>query len=75
VPGLAAEWGVSPDQILRLIRAGELVALNVALRTSSRPRYVIDRTEVERFEKRRTVQTVKTARRRRGKEAGIIKFF
>jgi hypothetical protein len=75
VPVLAAEWGISPDQVLRLIRAGELAAVNVALRTNSRPRYVIDRAEIERFEKRRSVQTVKAAGRRRRKEAGIIKFF
>jgi hypothetical protein len=76
VPGLAAEWGISPDQVLRLIRAGELVAIDIALKVGSRPRYMIDRGEVERFEKRRTVKTVKIARRTRQREdKGIIKFF
>jgi hypothetical protein len=75
VPDLAAEWGISADQILRLIHAGELRAINVALKLSGRPRYMVDRDEVERFETRRTLRVATTARRRRRRQTGVIKFF
>jgi hypothetical protein len=75
VPQLASEWGISPDQVLRLIHAGQLAAINIALRTDSRPRYLVDRADVQQFEKRRTVQTIRTARRKPRNQTGIIKFF
>ena len=75
VPGLAAEWNCSTDQVLRLIHAGELVALNVALKTSGRPRYLIDRVEVERFEDRRTVRPLRKGRQRNRSQSGVIEFF
>jgi hypothetical protein len=75
VPQLASEWGVSPDQVLRLIHGGQLAAINIALKTDGRPRYLVDRVEIDRFERSRTVHRVVQARRRRRKAAGVIKFF
>jgi hypothetical protein len=53
-PGaLARLWGVSPDHVLGLIHAGELMATNIAVNPMGRPRWVIDPADVEIFERRR----------------------
>jgi hypothetical protein len=74
-PELAQQWGVSADQIVRLIRAGELSAVNVALRTSGRPRFLIDVESVREFDRRRSCAPVPKVRRRRVKDSGVIEFF
>ena len=52
-PGeLALEWGVDVEAILRLIHNGELRAVDVAT-SRGRPRWLIDRSDVESFERRR----------------------
>jgi hypothetical protein len=73
VPTLAAEWGCSADQVLRLIHAGELAAVNIAVHTSGRPRYLVDREDLERFERRRAVGPAQKPRQRRRREEGVIK--
>lgn len=55
VPQLARIWGVSPNKILRFIRAGELRATNFATSPGGRPRYFIDLADVQAFELSRTV--------------------
>ena len=47
---IAALWQCSTSQVLSLIRAGKLKGINIS--TASRPRYVVDPSEVDRFEKR-----------------------
>lgn len=56
VPHLAKEWGVSTSKINAFIKAGELRAINVATRRDQRPRYLIDREDIEAFERSRQVQ-------------------
>ena len=75
VTELSREWGCSTDQILRLIHAGELPAMNVALCTSGRPRYLIDRDEIERFERRRS--SVGASHRQSGpqRDKAVINYF
>lgn len=68
-PELAALWGVSPAKVLRLIRTGELRAINLATSLGHRPRYAIDVADVAAFELSRTVvpegNVAKTIRQRR----------
>jgi len=55
-PEVAQLWGVTPDKIVAFIRAGELRAINAATPgRNQRPRYLIDRDDLEDFERRRTV--------------------
>jgi hypothetical protein len=75
VPQLAGEWSCSTDQVLRLIHGGQLQAINVALRTSGRARYLIDRAEVQAFVRRRTTRPTVRGRGRRQQRAGVIEFF
>lgn len=46
---VAELWQCSVSQVLSLLRSGKLKGINIS--TASRPRYVIDPSEVERFEK------------------------
>ena len=55
VPYLAKEWGVSAAKITAFIKSGELRAMNVATSRDQRPRYLIDRTDIEAFERARQV--------------------
>jgi hypothetical protein len=55
VPGLAREWGVGCKKILGFINSGELRAIDVSTHRAQRPRYLIDRADIERFEAARTV--------------------
>ncbi len=54
-PELAAIWGVGPAKVLRLIRSGELRAINLATRGCKRPRYAVDLEDVAAFERARAV--------------------
>lgn len=78
-PELAAEWGISPAKVVAFIRRGELRAINVANAHCSRPRYLIDRADIERFEKARQVipdgGRSPTQRLRRKTQAGVKEFF
>jgi hypothetical protein len=57
---LAKSWGVSPNKICVWIETGELPAINGATRAdSTRPRYLIDRSAIAEFEKRRAVRPTK----------------
>ena len=82
---LAARWGMSLRHVIRLIKGGELRAIDVAI-TRGRPRFLIDVADIASFEERRAVQPPPTPaerrRQRRYKRAateaetdGITKFF
>ena len=52
----AHQWGVSVQKIRCFIRTGELRAINSALPgRNRRPRYLIDRRDLEDLERRRAV--------------------
>jgi hypothetical protein len=55
VPHLAREWGVSSKKITDFIKSGELKAIDVSTSREQRPRYLIDRKDIERFEAGRVV--------------------
>jgi hypothetical protein len=78
VPQVARLWGVSTHKVLHFIRTGELRAINLAASRSNRPRYMIDRDDLERFEVARQVipdggET--TTRKLRRRAAGVKEFF
>jgi excisionase family DNA binding protein len=79
-PEVARLWGISPDKVLAWIRSGELRAINAAMSTRGRPRYLIDVKDLEDFENRRAVASsvshVRDKRtRRKADQSGIIQFF
>jgi hypothetical protein len=49
-PELAKLWRVSPEKVIAMIRGGQLAAVNLASRGSSRPRYRISRDAIRNFE-------------------------
>jgi excisionase family DNA binding protein len=55
-PQLARRLGVGPDKVLNWIRTGELRAINGAAKPNGRPRYLIDKADVEAFEAKRQVR-------------------
>jgi hypothetical protein len=72
-PELAASWGISADQVLRLIHAGALPAFNVAAPSSTRPKYLIRLQDVEAFEMAKRVggpAPARKARRQKAKPGG-----
>ncbi len=77
-PQLGKMWGISPDKIVAWIRSGELKAIDVSLnRGSVRPRYLIDRRDIESFELSRAVvpPSPKAKRRRRRRDPAIREYF
>ena len=74
VPYLAKEWGVSTAKITAFIKAGELRAINVATSPTQRPRYLIDRLDIQAFEAARQVLPVAGKLRRRA-ATGVKNFF
>lgn len=62
-PAVARQMRVSPEKVLRWIRAGELHATNITIKPGGRPKYRIVPTDLEVFRNRRTPQArVKTKR-------------
>jgi excisionase family DNA binding protein len=77
-PAIARRLGVSRDTVLGWIASGELRALNVAPRSSRRPRWRIAPEDLAAFELARAANAPPpaTPRRRRAKtEAGVIPFY
>jgi hypothetical protein len=77
-PQIARLWGVSTHKVLHFIRTGELRAINLAASRTNRPRYVIDRDDLERFERGRQVIPdggESTTRKLRRRAAGNVKEF
>jgi hypothetical protein len=52
-PELAKIWKVAPEKIIKLIRDGDLAAVNLAARGSRRPRFRISQAAIEAFERGR----------------------
>ena len=74
-PKLAIRYGVEPSKVLAWIRSGELRAVNVATRSTGRPRYRINEADVLVFENRRAGKVDKAPPRRRRQSANVIEFF
>ena len=76
-PELAAEWGITPEKILFWIKSGELRAIDASLlRAGGRPRYLIDRADIEAFEEARQVAPpMPSPRRKKPSTQGIVRNF
>lgn len=75
-PQLARQWGVTVDKVLTWIRSGELAAIDASTRRNQRPRFLIDVSAVEAFERSRAVVPASApAPRRRRSAAGVTEFF
>jgi hypothetical protein len=61
---VALMWGVGRERILTLIRNGDLPAINVAIKRSGRPRYLISIEDIRRFEQQRAVRPLPRIPRR-----------
>lgn len=74
VPLLAKLWGVSPNKVHYFVKTGELRAINIATHPDQRPRYLIDVSDIEAFERRREViPSAEPPTRRLRKSAGAAK--
>jgi hypothetical protein len=74
-PQVAERDQVSPDKVLGWFRAGELRAVNVATRTTGRPRYRIDVADLLAFEQRRAAVQTPVPRHRRTKAVDVTEYF
>ncbi len=74
-PQLAKEWGVATNKVLGLIKSGELRAINLASTKEKRPRYAIDRTDVEAFEQSRLVHPESKSVRRQKATTTVKDYF
>lgn len=75
-PQLARLWGVTTEKIVAFIKSGELAAIDASTRRNQRPRYLIDKSAVEDFERRRAVvPKPEPAPRRKRSAAGVVEFF
>jgi hypothetical protein len=54
-PQVARMWGVSTAKIIGWITSGQLRAINVSEGPKKRPRYLIDRADIQTFEAARAV--------------------
>jgi len=74
----AEELRVDTKKIYSLIRSRKLQAIDNSNGQGKRPRYVIDRAAMERFERERTTgptASEPTAKRRRPKKEGVTRYF
>lgn len=77
-PALLAElWGVDEKKVLRFIATGELVAINLAQRSSGRPRWRISEEAAQAFLDRRQsrVPSPRTTSSRRKKATNVVEFY
>jgi len=77
-PALARQLGVAVDKVLAWIRSGELRAINVAARTSNRPRWRIPPEAIESFLAARVAGPVLSqprSRRKQQRPAGWVDYF
>lgn len=78
VPETARSWGISESKVLAWIRSGELRAINIAASRCGRPRWRIDRAELERFAASRSnIATLPTrvTRTRAPRSPEVIQFY
>lgn len=72
---IAKEWGIRVATVLAWIRSGELPAIDVSAKPGvSKPRFLVDRAELEAFERRRSVRPPQQKRRRRPQPRDVIQF-
>lgn len=64
-PEIAAQLGVEPEKVRDWIERGELIAVNIAARTTGRPRWRISTEEFQHFLVRRRSGPKMTPIRRR----------
>ena len=74
-PQLAKLWGVGSDKVLAWIRSGELRAVNVAKNLGGRPRYIIDRADLEDFARQRSTSVHTRTKSKRRLPGKVIEFF
>ncbi len=75
-PEIAKLWGGSPDKVVGWIRSGELRAIDASSKRGKRPRYLVDLTDLEDFERsRQVIADPKPTPRRRKQTDGVIEFF
>ena len=75
-PEVARRYRISPEKVVGWIRSGELRAIDVSARSSSRPRYRIDPDDLAAFEeRRRVVPAPEPGRRRRKHNPNITEYF
>jgi hypothetical protein len=72
---VATRLAISYEQVLALVRAGELVGINTAAKLTGRPHYSIALESVEEFERRRRVGPAPQSKRRAKADTGVIKFY
>jgi len=72
---VARQYAISQEKVLNMIRSGELRAINVATRGSSRPRYRISEDDLVVWENSRLAAKPRAARTpRRRKDPGLIEY-
>lgn len=73
---VAQRYGVSPDKVRAWIASGELRAINISARRSSRkPRWAITPEALEAFEQQRAAAPPPRRQRRRRKRSGVTQYF
>lgn len=77
-PQVARMWGVSTAKIIGWIQSGQLRAINVAEGPKKRPRYLIDRADIQIFETSRAVVPIDgpaTTKLRRRANQNVKEYF
>lgn len=74
-PQVAHRLGVKVERVRNWIRSGELQAVDLASRSSTRPRFRVDPVALALFEQRRRVGTEPVPSRARTRSPEIIEFF
>jgi excisionase family DNA binding protein len=75
-PAVAEQLGIDADRVVRLIRSGEIEAVDVSNRGSRRPRFRISPQALEAFlNRRRVVPPAPAVRRRRSSTAAVKEYF
>jgi|GEM_PF-3707633 len=75
-PRVAERLGVDPQKILAWIRKGELLAVNLALTSTGRPRWHIDPKDLDKFlERRQSKPPPPKSNRKRARDDEVIKFY
>lgn len=74
-PQYAAQLGVKADKVVAWIKAGELRAVNLAIKPGGRPRWKIPPDATVIFENSRSVQPHVAPRRRRRQSMDVTEYF
>src|SRR5262245_53883846 len=73
-PQMARLWGIDSQKVLDWIKQGLLKAINVSS-GSERPRYLIDRADIQAFENARAVRLPAPARKPRQRAVAVKEYF